>query len=128
VKDLFKTAKGKYVAPNPIELKLSNSPYVSQVCVVGQGLSQPLAVAIFAPGVSQKNKEDIKAELESFLKGINSKLDPHERLSKLVFVDDAWSVENEFLTPTLKIKRNRVEQKYEASFSTWENQRDRIIM
>ncbi len=128
VKDLFKTAKGKYVAPNPIELKLSNSPYVSQVCVVGQGLSQPLAVAIFAPGVSQKNKEDIKAELESFLKGINSKLDPHERLSKLVFVDDAWSVENEFLTPTLKIKRNRVEQKYESSFAGWENQRDRIIM
>jgi long-subunit acyl-CoA synthetase (AMP-forming) len=128
VKDLFKTAKGKYVAPNPIELKLSNSPYISQVCVVGQGMSQPLALAILASGLSEKNKESIKAELEKFLKEINSTLDPHERLSKIVFVEDAWSVENEFLTPTLKIKRNRVEQKYEPAFSDWENQRDRIIM
>ena len=128
VKDLFKTAKGKYVAPNPIELKLSNSPYVSQVCVVGQGLSQPLAIAILSSGLSQKSKQEAKEELEKFLKEINSTLDPHERLSKLVFVEDAWSVENEFLTPTLKIKRNRVEQKYESSFASWENQRDRIIM
>jgi long-chain acyl-CoA synthetase len=128
VKDLFKTAKGKYVAPNPIELKLSNSPYVSQVCVVGQGLSQPLAVAILSSGISQKNKAEVKAELEKFLKELNSTLDPHERLSKIVFVDDAWSVENEFLTPTLKIKRNRIEQKYESSFENWEKQRDRVII
>lgn len=128
VKDLFKTAKGKYVAPNPIELKLSNSSYVSQVCVVGQGLSQPLAIAILSPGLSSKDKESAKIELEKFLKEINSTLDPHERLSKIVFVDDAWSVENEFLTPTLKIKRNRIEQKYESSFENWENQRDRVIM
>ncbi len=128
VKDLFKTAKGKYVAPNPIELKLSNSPYVSQVCVVGQGLSQPLAIAILTPGISQKNKQQVKGDLEKFLKELNSTLDPHERLSKIVFVDDAWSVENEFLTPTLKIKRNRIEQKYESSFESWENQRDRVIL
>jgi long-subunit acyl-CoA synthetase (AMP-forming) len=128
VKDLFKTGKGKYVAPNPIEMKLSNSPYVSQVCVVGQGLSQPLAIAILTPGISQKNKAEVKGDLERFLKELNSTLDPHERLSKIVFVDDSWSVENEFLTPTLKIKRNRIEQKYESSFESWENQRDRIIM
>lgn len=128
VKDLFKTAKGKYVAPNPIELKLSNSPYVAQVCVVGQGLSQPLAIAILNTGLSQKEKEKASVELDKLLKEINSTLDPHERLSKLVCVEDAWSVENEFLTPTLKIKRNRVEQKYENSFANWEGKRDRVIM
>ena len=46
IKDIFKTSKGKYVAPNPIEMKLSKSNIIEQVCVVGENLSQPIALVI----------------------------------------------------------------------------------
>ena len=46
IKDIFKTAKGKYVAPNPIEMKLSKNTFIEQVCVVGENLAQPIALVI----------------------------------------------------------------------------------
>lgn len=128
VKDLFKTAKGKYVAPSPIEMQLGKCDNLEQVCVLGAGLSQPLALATLSPVAREKTSQLLQGELEAFLKAVNSKLDPHEKLSKLVVVKENWTVENEFLTPTMKIKRNRIEQNYEPSFSAWEKEKSRVIL
>lgn len=112
VKDIFKTSKGKYVVPSPIESALIDTPFIDQVCVVGSGRPQPLALAIVSDAGSKYQEDELRASLQHILSGINSKLEPHERLSCLVAVKDQWTNDNGFITPTLKIKRNVVETYY----------------
>ena len=124
VKDLFKTSKGKYVAPAPIEDRLVMHTSVEACCVTGANLGQPLAVlmlnadAVMAAG-SAAGRADLEASLAEHLKKVNGALDPHEQLECLVLVTDPWSVDNGFITPTFKVKRNRVEEVYAASYERW---------
>lgn len=115
VKDIFKTAKGKYVAPVPIECLLFEDEHVEQVCVLGAGLPQPVAVAILSKETTEGVPEThIQASLESVLERTNRKLEKHEQLDRIIIVRDEWTVENEFLTPTMKIRRDLIEEKYET--------------
>ncbi len=132
VKDLFKTGKGKYVAPAPIEDKLVMHPAVEACCVTGANLGQPLAVLMLNEGAVAKSKTaDGKAELEAslaeHLKTVNNTLDPHEQLDCLVLVTEAWSVDNGFITPTFKVKRNRVEEMYASRYESWVGARKKVI-
>jgi len=132
VKDLFKTGKGKYVAPAPIEDKLVMHPAVEACCVTGANLGQPLAVLMLNEGAVAKSKTaDGKAELEAglseHLKTVNATLDPHEQMDCLVLVTEPWSVDNGFITPTFKVKRNRVEEVYAASYERWVGMRKKVI-
>jgi long-chain acyl-CoA synthetase len=132
VKDLFKTGKGKYVAPAPIEDKLVMHPAVEACCVTGANLGQPLAVLMLNEGAVAKAKTaDGKAELETsladHLKTVNATLDPHEQLDCLVLVTEPWSVDNGFITPTFKVKRNRVEEVYANSYERWVGARKKVI-
>lgn len=127
VKDIFKTAKGKYVAPSPIEMKISGNSDVEQVCVVGSGLPQPIALITLSESGKKKTKDEIKASFESSLNTINPTLDAHEQLNKLVLVHGEWTVENEMLTPSMKIKRNLLEKKYSASYEKWDQQAGQVV-
>ena len=132
VKDLFKTSKGKYVAPAPIEDKLVMHNAVEACCVTGANLGQPLAVLMLNEGaVAQAATPEGRAELETTLGAhltqINESLDPHEQLACLVLVTEPWSVGNGFITPTFKVKRNRVEEVYAASYDKWESARKKVI-
>ncbi len=113
VKELFKTAKGKYVAPVPIESLIAENPYVEQICVMGSGLPQPVAVVVMGPGagdVALMSEES--TGLGETLKKVNARLESHEKLSHFVVARDPWTIENGLLTPTMKTKRNLVEKKY----------------
>lgn len=65
--------------------------------------------------------------LEPWLEQVNAALDKHERLRQLVVVKDNWAVENGFLTPTLKIKRNVIESTYGAQFQAWSERSEAIV-
>lgn len=122
IKDIFKTSKGKYVAPAPIENRLSAHNRVEQVCVVGNNLPQPLALLqLSEAGVreAQDNRQQLKQGLAALLEEVNASLARHEQLSCLVVVKDVWAIENGFTTPTLKIKRNVVEATYQDQFENW---------
>ncbi|HET7863615.1 MAG TPA: AMP-binding protein [Burkholderiaceae bacterium] len=124
VKDLFKTSKGKYVAPSPIEDRLIMHPAVDACVVAGANLGQPLGIVALAPAAVGKlgqpgEREALEASLAQHLAALNAPLDPHEQLDCLVVVTSPWTVENGFITPTLKIKRNRVEDVYAARFEGW---------
>jgi len=119
VKDLFKTAKGKYVAPSPIEMKLLGNSDLEHACVVGSGLAQPLAITTLSTKSRKKSWAEIDNALKETIKQVNTSLDSHERISKIVVVQDEWSVENNMLTPSFKIKRNQIEKKYAAFYSLW---------
>ncbi|WP_439641922.1 AMP-binding protein [Nevskia sp.] len=123
IKELFKTSKGKYVAPAPIESRLLH-PMVETVCVAGSGFPQPFALVTLSEA-GQKAAQDsaqraaIGQELCAIKRQINAGLDPHEHLDFMVVVSDQWTVANGFLTPTMKIKRNVVEAHYEPGFKAW---------
>ena len=119
VKDLFKTSKGKYVAPNPIEKHFSMCESVEQVCVVGAGLPQPFALVVPSEIGREKQQEEMSSTMNSLLSDVNNKVENFEKLSKIVVLDDEWSVETGILTPTLKIKRNAVEKRYESQINDW---------
>ncbi|MEM9303270.1 MAG: AMP-binding protein [Pseudomonadota bacterium] len=110
-KEIFKTAKGKYVAPVPIESLLAQNPLVEQVCVVGLGMTQPIGLVQLAmDGIS--DRELARQRLADTLKLVNEQLESHERLSRLIVVEEEWSVENGLLTPTMKLKRDQIEGRY----------------
>jgi long-chain acyl-CoA synthetase len=131
VKDLFKTSKGKYVAPAPIEDRLGMNPNLEAVCVAGANMGQPLGIAMLSPqglqrATSDAEKAALMAELSRHLDDVNARLDPHEQLDTLVLMKTPWTVDNGFITPTFKIKRNRVEEAYAPNFERWTGKRDKV--
>ena len=127
VKDIFKTSKGKYVAPSPIEMKLSANKNIEQVCVVGNGIPQPIALITLSERGVNKQKEDLIESLSKTLKIVNGKLDSHEKLHNIIVVDGEWNIENQLLTPTMKIKRNSIEKKYREYYSNWFDSPSKIV-
>ena len=132
VKDLFKTNKGKYVAPAPIEDRLVMHPAVEAVCVTGANLGQPLALAMLNPeGVKRSLDAAGRAELEMsmtvHLKAVNDLLDPHEQIDCVVLMAEAWTVDNDIITPTFKVKRNRIEDLFAQNYDTWVGMRKKVV-
>lgn len=131
IKEIFKTSKGKYVAPAPIENRLGEHSRIEQVCVVGDGLPQPIALCVLSDVGRQEAANDSRNELESSLKAllaeVNGRLDQHERLQGLVLVKEVWAVENGFLTPTLKIKRAVIEGTYGERFAEWQQRSEAVL-
>lgn len=112
VKDIFKTSKGKYVAPAPIEGEIAKNTWVEQVCLMGSNRDQPLALIELSPAARAQARERVAADLQVTLEQLNARLAPHERLSHLLLVGESWTVDNGSLTPTLKIRRNVLEARY----------------
>ena len=128
VKDLFKTSKGKYVAPSPIEMRISADKNIEQVCVVGTGLPQPIAIVVLSERGKDKSSESLLLSLNKTLVLVNQKLDGHEKIHNFVVVREEWTVENKLLTPTMKIKRNAVEKLYSSNYRNWyEEERVHLI-
>jgi len=127
LKEIFKTSKGKYVAPAPIENRLAVHSRIEQVCVVGDGLSAPLGLCVLSTVNQQEPRASLHASLEKLLEEVNAALDKHERLRRLVVVKDNWAVDNGFLTPTLKIKRNVIEDRYGARFEEWSARSEAVL-
>ena len=69
----------------------------------------------------------LHSSLEKLLEEVNAVLDKHERLRRLVVVKDSWAVENGFLTPTLKIKRNVIESTYGKYFQMWSERSETVL-
>lgn len=132
VKDIFKTSKGKYVAPAPIEDLLVLHPDVEACAVTGANLAQPLAVVMLSQDAVARcadgaGRTALSTSLQEHLAQVNAKLDPHEKLDCLAVVTTTWTPENGFVTPTLKVKRARIEEAYGAQYETWTTRRQPVV-
>jgi long-chain acyl-CoA synthetase len=132
VKDIFKTGKGKYVAPAPIEDKLVMHNAIEACCVTGASLGQPLAIIMLnmeaaRRAVDAAGRTALEASLTAHLESINALLDPHERLDCLVVVAQPWTVESGLITPTFKVRRNRIEEVYARHYERWVVERRTVI-
>ncbi|NOY70139.1 MAG: AMP-binding protein [Deltaproteobacteria bacterium] len=130
-KELFKTSKGKYVAPAPIENLLSTSSRIEACCVSGLGYPQPYALVMLSEAareaLSQGDKAAIENDLAEQVKSVNSTLPHHEHLAFVAVVKDEWLAENGFLTPTMKIKRATLETTYGPFADGWFKEKKPVV-
>ena len=132
IKEQFKTSKGKYVIPAPIESHLLAHPMVDACCLMGAGLPRPFAVVLLAEETRKvtalpKERAAVEQTLLDLMNTINAQLDPHEQLGFVVVAEGPWSIGNGFITPTFKIKRNVLESRYQACVDDWMSQKRPVI-
>jgi len=114
LKEIFKTAKGKYIAPVPIESKLMANSFIEQVCVTGSQLKQPIGLVVLSAEALKLATAVIEQSLLATLNEVNATLESHAVLDRLVVMKDEWTVDNGLLTPTLKLKRHELEEHYDS--------------
>jgi long-chain acyl-CoA synthetase len=124
VKELFKTSKGKYVAPVPIENLINNCPVVELSCVFGSGHEAASGVVNLAEDLHKKIGDPaVRAEttrtLEALLKDVNCKVEEFEQLQFLIVAKEPWTIAGGKLTPSMKIKRPTIEAAYAPRLAEW---------
>ena len=132
VKELFKTSKGKYVAPVPIENLLNSDPNIELSCVSGVGRPACYATVQLGEDVRQKFDDpsfraEVTPQLEKLLAKVNSEVEEFEKVQFLAVVREEWQTANNFLTPTLKIKRDIIESTYAPLLDQWYEAGTKII-
>ena len=125
VKDIFKTSKGKYVTPVPIECKFGENPNIEQICITGTALTQPVALVVLSPEARELGQEVMTTNLEETRQHINKSLESHARIGHIIVLKDEWTVDNGLLTPTLKFKRHELESRFKPFYE--EQHQDKIV-
>ena len=130
MKNLFKTSLGKYINPDIIERKFTESNFFENIVVFGE--NEKYAAALIIPDFEfikswckkheisysndhdMLNNQDVKTRLANEIKRINSFFGDTEKIKRYCFIEDSWTVANGILTPTLKVKRSVVKEKYSS--------------
>ena len=127
VKDAFKTSKGSYVTPNPMEEVLMKNDYIEQVCVAGLGNPQPIALINLSEIGIAANKETVSQSILESVEKANSTRAKFEKISTAIIQKEVWSVENGLITPTLKVKRGKIDEKYSSKYLDWHEADEKVI-
>ncbi|MDJ0644631.1 MAG: AMP-binding protein [Flavobacteriaceae bacterium] len=127
VKDQFKTDKGKYISPAPIELEMEKNTDIEQICIVGTGIPQPIALITLSESGKAKSKSELSNSLTDTVNLINPLFEKHEKLEKVVIMKEDWTVDNGLTTPTLKIKRNAIEKIHRPYYKQWFEMQEKVI-
>jgi len=133
-KEIFKTSKGKYVAPSPIENLCINHPLIELTLVAGRAMPQPFAILQLSESPkakalsSEATREEFGKQLEEHIvKVVNPQLEAHERLQCVVVISEEWTPENGYLTPTQKIKRAVIEDFYGEHVDGWYAKKQAVV-
>ncbi len=127
VKDQFKTDKGKYISPAPIELKMSKNTDIEQICIVGAGIPQPIALVTLSELGKSKPKTELSKGLIDTVNAVNPIFEKHEKIEKVVIMKEDWNVDNGLTTPTLKVKRNAIEKIHQPYYKQWFEMNEKVI-
>ena len=131
-KELFKTSKGKYVAPVPIENLLNADSNIELSCVSGPGRPACYGLVQLEEAVRPRLgdpafRAEMTPQLEALLAEVNSKVESYEQLQFLAVAKDEWQIANDCLTPTLKIKREVIEGLYRDQLDGWYASGQRVV-
>ncbi|MCA6449144.1 MAG: AMP-binding protein [Chitinophagaceae bacterium] len=127
IKDQFKTSKGKYIMPAPVESKLLQTPELAQVCVVGSGMPNAMALCTLSESARKHAVEQLQEILHHALAAVNKSLEHHEQLTKLIVLPEEWTIQNGLLTPTLKIKRKMIDASFGELYHEWSRATHKVI-
>ena len=128
IKDTFKTAKGQFIVPAPIEFKFQGNDDIEQICLLGIGLPQPIALVSLSDIGKNKSQEAIQESLNQTLATANEQLDNYKKVSTLVLIKEPFTVENGMLTPTLKTKRSVVNDRYKHLINEWHEDANAVVV
>ena len=112
VKDYFKTIQGKFVAPPPIEGHFAENHLVEQQCLMGRGFSKTVMVAVLTEAAQDTSRDEVEASIRDSVLRINDEIEKHARIGAVIISSEPWTIENEVLTPTLKIRRDKVDEHF----------------
>lgn len=132
-KQLFKTSGGKYIAPQLIENKMKQSLFIEQIMVIGEGQKMPAAIIqpafeYIATWIEDKNLnidpsneaicscQEVRDAIQKDIDEYNPTFGKWEQVKKFELTPELWSIELGHLTPTMKVKRKVVKEKYKALF------------
>ncbi|MGB8259765.1 MAG: AMP-binding protein [Terracidiphilus sp.] len=132
LKEEFKTAKGKFVVPARIEELLSSATLFESVAIFGAGMTLPFALAVLTPAkrhqcADASGRAAVEAELVALLEQVNPQLEQYERLRFLAITFEPWTTHNGFLTPTMKVRRPALEQRFSVEYKAWERQGAKVV-
>lgn len=127
VKDHFKTDKGKYISPAPLELKLSINKDIDQICLVGTGIPQPIALITLSELGKTKSRTSLCVRLVATMNQINPHIEKHEKIEKVIIMKEDWSIDNGLTTPTMKVKRNEIEKIHWEFYKSWFENEDKEL-
>ena len=127
VKDAFKTSKGSYVTPNPMEEVIMKNDFVEQVCVAGLGIPQPIALLNLSEIGQKASKEEVAKSIQESVIAANQDRAKYEHISTAIIDTQLWSVDNDILTPTLKVKRGKIDDMYGQQYLSWHEAPDKVI-
>ena len=119
IKDQFKTDKGKYISPAPIEVKLLSNADIEHICIVGTGVPQPIALVCLSDAGKKKVREELIQSLTESISSINPLLEKYEKIEKAVIMKESWTIANNLITPSLKVKRNEIEKIHLPKYPAW---------
>ena len=127
VKDQFKTDKGKYISPAPIEVKLLSNTDIEHACIVGTGVPQPMALVCLSDNGKRKTKDEVIKNFTESLDSINPSLEKFEKIEKIVIMKETWTIANNKITPSLKVKRNEIEKIHLPKYPEWYDKPGTVI-
>lgn len=127
VKEMYKTSKGEYIAPSQIEFGFADNNFIDQICVAGQSLPQPIALVVLSEIALKEDKTIVAQSLKETVEALNPSLKSYERIKKIVIMNEPWTVDNNMLTPTMKIKRNVIEKHFTPHMEPWYEEKETVI-
>lgn len=125
-KEIFKTMKGKYVAPAPIE-EAVRTPDIETCCLVGPGVPQPILLVSLGPEARERTREEVQRDLLASMQRTNAALDSNEQIGKIVVVATPWTIDSGLLTPTMKVRREPIQQHYAELIARESASRDPFV-
>jgi len=131
-KEIFKTDKGKYIAPAPIENALNADTIVEMAVVSGASHRQPYAMVVLAEDLRARLgdaavRERVASQLRALLAKVNDDLPDYSRLQMLVVMHEPWSIEDGRLTPTMKVRRAAIEASVAPQVDQWYASGEQVI-
>lgn len=127
VKDTFKTEKGEFIVPTKIEDGFSLNSDIEQLCLLGLGMPQPVMVVVPSENGAKKSKTELAKSIETTMLAVNETLPRYTKVSTVVIAKEPFTTENGLLTPTLKVKRFNVHQKYASQLKAYCEHKDNVI-
>ena len=112
ISEVFKSTKGKFIRPTDLESRLGRSALLSQYCVFGHGLDQPALLVFLSESGMKLEPSELTTQLSALLDQINAELPAWERIPQVFVTREEWSIANGLLTPTMKLRRKQIEQRY----------------
>ena len=100
------------MAKPTIEGLLAESPHSEQQCLLGRGYSKTVMVTVVNEPARGLPREEVEAAALGTIENINSQIEKHARIGAVIFSETPWTIENEILTPTMKIRREQIERQF----------------